>query len=59
MMEGVREAQSSEFNCAQWDREVVPGVQGLAWQERLCRLGMGKNRGKGPTNISSGKLGIN
>lgn len=29
------------------------------WQERLCKLGMGEDRGKGPTNISSGKSGIN
>lgn len=59
MMEGVREAKSSELNCAQRGREMVPGVQRLAWQERLCRLGVGENRGKDPTNISSKKLGIN
>lgn len=33
VMAGVREAQSWELNCAQWDREMVPRVQGLAWQE--------------------------
>lgn len=44
------------MNLCPMDREVVPGVRGLARRERLRRVGTGEDRGKGPTNVSSGNL---
>lgn len=53
MLEGMRQAQSWDSNCALWDRAMVPGVQGLAGQATLGRPGMGENRREILTNINS------